>query len=213
MEVLPEHLRPSMLERAAGPQKLGPLTPLVGEWEGDGGVDLSYHNKDDETTETGYFERAWFKPIPIQENGQQVIFGLKYEMTAWRHGEEAMDPFHDEVGYLLWEQKTGQIMRVVVFGRGIAILAGGDAKPRDKTLHFKATPGEANYGILQNKYLSQRAELRSFESTFTFSDDGIFSYTSDLVLRLVAIGDKEMHHTDANSLHRVKRYHPSIEIK
>lgn len=43
-----------------GPQKLRPLTPLVGEWEGDVGVDLSYHNKDDETTGTGYFERAWF---------------------------------------------------------------------------------------------------------------------------------------------------------
>ena len=28
-------------------RKLGPLTPLVGEWEGDVGVDLSYHNKDD----------------------------------------------------------------------------------------------------------------------------------------------------------------------
>ena len=28
-------------------QKLGPLTPLVGEWEGDVGVDLSYHNKGD----------------------------------------------------------------------------------------------------------------------------------------------------------------------
>lgn len=200
-----------MAERAAGPQKLGPLTLLVGEWEGDAGVDLSYHNKDDETTETSYFEKAWFRPIPIQENGQQCLYGLKYEMTAWRHGEEAMDPFHDEVGYLLWEQKTGQIMRAVVFGRGIAILAGGDAKPRDTTLHFKATPGEANYGILQNKYLSERAELKSFESTFTLADEEHFSYTADLVLRLAATGGQEMHHTDRNTLHRVKRYHPSAE--
>jgi hypothetical protein len=194
-----------------GPQKLGPLTPLVGECEGDGGVDLSYHNNDDETTETGFFEKAWFKPIPIQENGQQVLEGLNYKMTAWRHGEEAMDPFHDEVGYLLWEKETGQIMRNVVFGRGIAILAGGDAQPRDKTLHFRATPGDPNYGILQNMYLSKRAELMGFEGTFTFNDDGTFSYTQDLVLRLTAIGDKEMHHTDRNTLHLVKRIHPSAE--
>jgi hypothetical protein len=33
-------------------RKLGPLTPFVGEWEGDAGVDRSYHNKDDWTTET-----------------------------------------------------------------------------------------------------------------------------------------------------------------
>jgi hypothetical protein len=121
-----------------------------------------------------------------------------------------MDPYHDEVGYLLWEKATGQIMRVVVFGRGIAILAGGDAKPRDKQLHFKATPGNPNYGILQNKYLSQRAELKGFESTFTVNSDGTFSYTSELILKLAAIG-KEMHHTDRNTLHLVKRMHPSAE--
>ena len=35
-----------------GPQALGPLTWLVGEWEGNGGVDVSFHNKDNETGET-----------------------------------------------------------------------------------------------------------------------------------------------------------------
>jgi hypothetical protein len=194
-----------------GPQKLGPLTPLVGEWEGDVGVDLSYHNKDDETSETSYFERAVFRPIPTQENGQQVIEGLSYKMTAWRHGEEAMDPFHDEVGFLLWDKTDGQVMRNVVFGRGIAILAGSDAGPRDKELHFNAMPGDASYGILQNKYLMRRAELKSFESTFTIEGEGVFSYTSDLLLRLEQAGT-EMHHTDRNTLHRVKRFHPSVEI-
>jgi len=199
------------MTEALGPQKLGPLTPLVGEWEGDVGVDLSYHNKDDDTTETGYFERALFHPIPTQENGQQSMEGLNYKMTAWRHGEEAMDPFHDEVGYLLWDKANRQVMRPVVFGRGIAILAGSDAEARDRVLRFDAAPGEPSYGILQNKYLLQRAQLMSFESVFTFNDDGTFSYTSDLVLKLAATG-AEMHHTDRNTLHRVKRYHPSVEF-
>lgn len=186
-----------------GPRRLGPLTPLVGEWEGSEGVDLSYHNEDDLTGETGYFEKAWFKPIPKQTNGRQALEGLTYGMTAWRHGEEAMDPFHDEVGYLLWEKATGQIMRSVVFGRGIAMLAGGIAKPHDKVLHFDARPGDPAFGILQNKYLLERAELKDFKSTFTINDDGSFSYTSDLLLRLVATG-QEMHHTDRSTLHRVK---------
>lgn len=196
-----------------GPQKLGPLTPLVGEWEGNVGVDLSYQNKDDVTLETSYFEKASFKPIPIQENGQQSIEGLKYHSTAWRHGEEAMDPFHDEVGYLLWDKKNGQVIRSVVFGRGIAILAGADAKPRDKEIHFKATPGDPCYGILQNKYLLERAELRSFTSTFKFNDDGTFTHSSDLVLKLMALKGEEMHHTDVNTLHRVKQYHPGAEFQ
>lgn len=191
-----------------GPQRLGPLTPLVGEWEGNVGVDLSYHNKDDNTRETTYFEKASFHPIPKQENGKQEIEGLNYKMTAWRHGEEAMDPFHDEVGYLLWEKTTKTVMRVVVFGRGIAINAGSTAEPRDKTIHFDAVPGDPCFGILQNKYLLERAELKSFKSAFTFNEDGTFSYTSDLVLKLAAIG-KEMNHTDRNTLHCMKRIHPS----
>lgn len=194
-----------------GPRKLGPLTPLVGYWEGDGGTDLSFHNQDDETTETGYFEKAFFKPIPIQENGKQVLWGLNYGMTAWRHGEEAMDPFHDEVGFLLWDKANGQVMRTVVFGRGIAMLAGSDAKDGDKVLHFGCKPGEACYGILQNRYLLERAELRDFKSTFTFNDDGTFTYVQTLVLKLAALGGKEMDHTDTNTLHRVKRLHPSME--
>lgn len=185
-----------------GPQRLGPLTPLVGKWEGNVGVDLSYHNEDDVTGETSYFEKAWFRPIPKQENGKQSMEGLTYQMTAWRHGEEAMDPFHDEVGYLLWDKARGQIMRAVVFGRGIAILAGSSAQPRDKVLHFNAKPGEASYGILQNPYLLERAELKDFKSTFTVHDDGTLSYTSDLLLKLAATGS-EMHHTDRNTLHRV----------
>lgn len=182
-----------------GPQKLGPLTPLVGEWEGNAGVDLSYHNLTDETSETGYYERAVFKPIPIQENGKQTLWGLNYSMTAWRHGEEAMDPFHDEIGFLLWDRENSQVMRNVVFGRGIAVLAGSTAGPRDTTVHFNATPGDPSYGVLQNKYLMERAEIKEFSSSFTFHEDGSFSYTSDLLLRLVALG-AEMRHTDVNTL-------------
>jgi hypothetical protein len=193
-----------------GPQRLGPLTPLVGEWEGDAGVDLSYHNDDDIIGETGYFERAWFRPIPRQENGQQRLEGLHYGMTAWRHGEEAMIPFHDEVGFLLWDKAEGQVMRNVVFGRGIAILAGGPANVGDTTLRFDATPGDPCYGILQNQYLLRRAELKGFQSTFAFNDDGTLSYTSDLHLKLAATST-EMHHTDRNTLHLVKRLHPSLE--
>ena len=193
-----------------GPQKLGPLTPLVGEWEGNVGVDLSYRNKSDETLETGYFEHAWFKPIPIVENGRQSMDGLNYQMTAWRHGEEAMDPFHDEVGYLLWDSANGQVIRCFAVPRGLAILAGSDAGPRDKVLQFNAEPGDPCYGLSQNKYLLERAKATKFESVFTFNDDGTFSYTSDLFMKLAATG-QEMHHTDRNTLHRVKRFHPSIE--
>lgn len=190
--------------------KLGPLAALVGDWEGDSGIDTSYHNKDDETADTGYFEKAWFHPIPIVENGKQVLEGLNYGMTAWRHGEEAMAPFHDEVGYLLWEKSTGQVLRCFAVPRGLAILAGGDATPESKVLKFKSEPGSPAYGLVQNKYLLERATATAFESVFTIENETTFSYTSDLVLKLAATG-KSMHHTDKNILHRVRRISASVK--
>jgi len=40
-------------------------------------------------------------------------------------------------------------------------------------------------------------------TTFKVHGDGTFSYESDLLLQLAATGG-EMHHTDRNTLHRVK---------
>lgn len=202
-----------MSEEIFGPQRLGPLTPLVGEWEGNVGIDLSYHNEDDVTSKTSYFEKCFFKPIPKQENGKQFLEGLAYKSTAWRHGEEAMEPFHDEMGFLLWDKERGQVIRSVVFGRGIAIQAGATCGPRDKEIHFKATPGDPVYGILQNPYLMERAELKSFESSFIFNIDGSFTHSSDIILKLAALGGEEMHHTDINTLHKVKSYHPGSEFQ
>lgn len=195
----------------SGFQRLGPLTPLVGYWEGNVGEDVSYRHEHDATTTTTYFEKAWFTPIPAQHNGQQTLEGLKFGMTAWRHGEEAMIPFHDEVGYLLWDEVNGQVMRCNVFGRGIGIIAGSHAGPRDKTLTFKAAPGDPNYGILQNKHLTEQATLMDFVSTFRLDDDGTFSYDQTLVLNVAAMGSGPMDHTDRNTLHRVKRISESVE--
>ena len=48
----------------------------------------------------------------------------------WRDDEAA--PFHTEVGYWLWEPKTGLIMQSVTIPRGQVVLAAGHAKPGDK---------------------------------------------------------------------------------
>ncbi len=45
-----------------GPQRLGPLTPLVGEWEGNVGVDLSYHHDDASTGENGSLKGLALSP-------------------------------------------------------------------------------------------------------------------------------------------------------
>lgn len=182
--------------------ELGPLEPLLGNWEGNAGVDVSFHHDDNATEDTGYFEKASFRRVPIVENGTQSMHGLNYQMTAWRHGEEAMDPFHDEVGYILWEEATGHVIRCFAVPRGIAILAAGEAQPDSKRLEFSAESGPAGYGLVQNPYLLENAKTISFEGVFTLNDDSTLTYTSDLTLDLAAFGGV-MHHTDTNTLHRV----------
>jgi hypothetical protein len=72
------------------------------EWEGDVGIGLSYHNKDDETTETGYFERALFHPIlsvePWNEGSWRAAERVGYQheglMRSWeRVGDQRRDMY------------------------------------------------------------------------------------------------------------------------
>ncbi|BBY96536.1 FABP family protein [Mycolicibacterium fallax] len=69
-----------------------------------------------------------------------MLWGLNYKMTAWRHGEEAMDPFHDEIGFLLWDKANGQIIRNVVSAAASRSWRAAAPSPGDRVLHFDATP-------------------------------------------------------------------------
>lgn len=181
---------------------LGPLAAFEGTWEGNVGVDVSFAYGDRVIGETTYFERARFRRIPVVHNGSQTMHGLNYQMTAWRHGEEAADPFHDEVGYMLWEESTGTVMRCFAVPRGIAVLMGATATPDADEIHFRAEAGAPTFGLVQNPHLLEQATCGAFETTFGFGEDGSLTYKSDLTLTLAATGG-DMQHTDTNTLHRV----------
>jgi hypothetical protein len=80
----------------------GPLAGLIGEWEGDAGIDISFHNLEGEIGETKYRERVTLDPFGPVANGKQQLYGLDYRMAAWRPNEES--PFHTEIGYWLWDR-------------------------------------------------------------------------------------------------------------
>ena len=62
----------------------GPLAGLVGEWEGDDGLDISWHNVEGELGETKFREKVSMKPFGPVANGTQSLYGLDYRMAAWR---------------------------------------------------------------------------------------------------------------------------------
>lgn len=181
----------------------GPLAALAGTWEGNDGLDVSYHNVKGAIAETGYLEKVDLKPFGPVENGRQSLYGLDYRMAAWRHGEEDQNPFHTEVGYWLWDGADGQVMRCFMVPRGAVMIAGASCGADDRAFTLKADPGVATYGILENVYLAAHASTRHYECSISVADDGTWSYESTTVVRLETLGGEEMKHTDRNVLRKV----------
>lgn len=181
--------------------ELGPLEPLVGTWEGDQGLDVSYHHADAEVGETPYFERTSFSAFGPVENGDQALYGLDYRMKCWRIGEEHDEPFHTEVGYWLWDAEAGQVMRCFTVHRGVVIIAGGAARTASRHFVMRAEMGSDTYGILQSEYLIGAARAVHYQVSVEL-DDGLLSYDEITVLQLTEL-DEQLDHTDRNVLHRV----------
>jgi hypothetical protein len=178
----------------------GPLAALIGDWEGEGGLDTAFSHSQGKVLGTPYREKLSMKPFGPVDNGSQHLYGLDYRSAMWRGSEE--NPFHTEVGYWLWDGAAGQVMRGFVVPRGITVLAGGAAKADATTFTMSATLGAASYGVSENIYLGQRASTKRYEVTITANADGTWSYEEVTVLHMTEF-DTPFLHTDHNTLHRV----------
>jgi hypothetical protein len=178
---------------------LGPLAALAGTWEGAEGIDIAPSDaRDVERNE--FRERMSFEPIGAVENHEQVLHGLRYATTAWRLGED--DPFHEEVGYWLWDAGSKQVMRCFIVPRGVAVLAGGTVEPGASSFHLAATLGSTTYGILSNPFLDREFRTVRYELEVTLRSDGSLRYEEDTLLEMPG-REEPFHHTDENTLRRV----------
>ncbi|MDR4500002.1 MAG: heme-binding beta-barrel domain-containing protein [Nitrospirales bacterium] len=180
-------------------RNLGPLGPLAGTWEGDQGLDVAPSKKHGKK-ETSFREHMTFEPFGPVVNGSQSLYALRYRTTIWPLGEE--NPFHEEVGYWLWDAEAKQVLRCFIVPRGIAVEAGGTAEPSDTTLTMQADVGSETYGVLSNRYLDQHAKTVSYRLTVTIHDGNSFSYEEDTLLQIAGQSDV-FHHTDKNTLRRI----------
>ena len=174
---------------------LGPLAPLAGIWESDKGIDTSRVHGEDKITK--FREKLTFEPLGPVNNGPQALYGLRYSTTCWRHGED--DPFHEELGYWLWDKDRNQVMRCFMVPRGVLINAGGYVKENAKTFHLEAELGSQTYGVLSNRYLDDSYKTKRYWLDVTVNDDGSFSYYEDTEL-WIPIKQEIFHHTDENTL-------------
>lgn len=179
--------------------ELGPLAPLAGVWEGDQGKDVA--PSDSRGVETTPFrERMVFDPIGLVQNHEQNLYGLRYATTAWRLGEA--DPFHEEVGYWLWDGGAGQVMRCFIVPRGVSVLAGGDAAADARRMVMSAELGSPTFGIASNPFLDGHFRTVRYDLTVTLSDDGALHYEEDTQLQ-IPDQSEIFHHTDSNTLQKV----------
>lgn len=174
---------------------LGPLAPLAGVWESDQGVDTSrIHGK---KTHTKFREKITFDPLGPVNNGPQALYGLRYSTVCWRLDEDK--PFHEELGYWLWDKDRNQVLRSFVVPRGVVVNAGGYAEENSKSFHLEAENGSDTYGVLSNRYLDDSYKTKRYSLNVTVNEEGAFSYKEDTEL-WIPVDQEIFHHTDENTL-------------
>jgi len=181
-------------------EQFGPLAALIGTWEGDQGLDVSYSYEKKKVIETPYRETATFNIVGDVTNGDQVLWVIDYTTAAIRIGEDKV--FHTELGYWLWDGARQEVMRCFMVPRGSTILAGGKSTPTATSFEMKAKQGDGAFGVLSNPYLMEKARCTEYKLSCTIKGD-TWSYEEDTVMEMVATGGT-VHHTDKNTLKRVK---------
>ncbi len=181
--------------------ELGPLAGLVGIWEGDKGADQAPDDDPTNIEHNVYRERMTFAPTGLVENHDQKLYGLRYATTAWRIGAD--EPFHEELGYWLWDAADGQVLRCFMVPRGVTVIAGGTVAADATSFELAAEVGSETYGICSNRFLDREFKTVRYDLRFSFRGADTIHYWEDTVLRIRG-QDELFHHTDENTLRRVR---------
>ena len=70
-------------------------------------------------------------------------------------GWERMIPFHEELGYWMWDAANQQVMRCFIVPRGVNVIAGGTVEADATSFELSADVGSETYGICSNKFLDE----------------------------------------------------------
>uniref|UniRef100_UPI0035CA60E1 FABP family protein n=1 Tax=uncultured Sphingomonas sp. TaxID=158754 RepID=UPI0035CA60E1 len=177
---------------------LGPLRRLAGRWRATKGVDLN--PKADGPERREFMEHVDFQPIDPQANGPQLLYGLRYHIRITTREEDIT--FHEQVGYWLWEPKTGMMLQTLAIPRGQVALATGMATGEPDRIALSAARGSTSYGICSSDFLEYAFRTDSYAIAIDFHDADSWSYDIRTTLKVYGRDDPFDHH-DQNTLHRV----------
>jgi hypothetical protein len=177
---------------------LGPLTDMAGVWTGPRGLDV--HPVAEGTEKQAFIEHIELQPIDPQTNGPQLFYGLRYHTRIVK--PDAVETFHDQVGYWLWEPATGTVLQTLAIPRGQIAMAVGRAAPDATTFRLEAIRGSGTNGIVSNPFLEHAFKTTHYTITVTINGNGTWSYDEDTVL-IIPGRPEPFHHTDRNLLTKI----------
>ena len=89
----------------------GPLKYFIGKWQSEGYRGENRAPDPNRKVENTKFRQEMiFEPIGDVENHEQILYALRYHTKAWEEGDDE-EPFHEEVGYFIWDQANKQVMK------------------------------------------------------------------------------------------------------
>jgi hypothetical protein len=185
--------------------KYGPLRFFIGTWESQGLTGENQAPDPDRKIENTKFRQVMmFEPIGDVENHEQVLYALRYHTKAWEEGEHGLDdkPFHEEVGYFIWDKVNRQVMKSFIVPRGIAVNAGGDADENATEFKLSAELGSHTYGLCSNKFLDEEFQTVRYDVKFEFLDEDEFSYDENTQIKIKG-QNRIFDHTEKNVLKRL----------
>lgn len=178
----------------------GPLTGLIGFWEGDKGLDIA--PDPDGIENNPYYESITFTASGDVTNAEsQKLAVIHYHQIVKRKSNDQV--FHDETGYWMWDERAGIIMHSLTIPRGVCLLAGGKyngekTESGDVILNVSADIKSEDWQIIQSPFMQNNARTTAFQHQIIVGG-GRLSYSETTI---VEIYDKVFEHTDENELVR-----------
>lgn len=177
----------------------GPLAVLMGTWRGEEGMDVAPEPDDDE--HNPYYETIVFSAAGDVTNAEEEVLAVvRYHQEVRRISTGLV--FHDQVGYWLWNAKTGQVIQTLTIPRGVTLLAGGKVSVEgDRTVfEVESKAGNPDWNIIETTFMHKKARTKAFTHRLEVSGDQM-SYSETTLLDIY--GKRDYKHTDDNTLRRV----------
>ena len=182
-------------------EEYGPLSFFIGNWNS--GKDWTGENQAPSpsraTENTKFRQETKFEAMDIIKNHEQTLYPLRYYTIAWEEGSK--NPFHEEVGYWIWDPADKQVLKSFIVPRGVSVNAGGTVQLKDQTFKLTASLGSETYGICSNKFLNIEFKTVGYELEISKIDGDSFSYSENTMIKIKG-QEKIFDHTEKNTMFR-----------